>query len=156
MDAYSLIKTVHILGAAVLFGTGAGIAFFMLRGWLSKDTRVHAEVASGVVLADFAFTLPAVILQPLTGYLLIAGAGFDPLELWLVVSYGLYVLTGVCWLPVVWIQMRMKQMAVDAVLSGEALPGRYNRLFAVWCALGVPAFASVVAIFWLMVAKPQW
>ena len=156
MDAFSLIKTLHILGAAVLFGTGAGIAFFMLRSRFSADPRVRHAVARDVVLADFIFTAPAVVLQPVTGVALIRMAGHDPMEFWLVVSYGLFVLTGLCWLPVVWIQVRLRVMSVEAIQAGGRTPAGYRRLFNFWVMLGFPAFFSVIAIFWLMVGKPVW
>ncbi len=106
--------------------------------------------------ADFLFTLPGVILQPVTGAWLIVRAGFDPRELWLVASYALYILAGLCWLPVVWLQIRMKRM-LESKVAGTGFDGaEYERLRKVWFMLGWPAFVGLVVVFWLMVTKPSW
>lgn len=151
---YLAVKYLHVIGAAVLLGTGAGIAFFMLIAHLRGDPRVIAGVAGIVVLADFIFTATAVVVQPVTGVWLAWNTGYSLWEGWIALSIALYVLTGVFWLPVVWMQMRMRDLAVEAVARGEALPPLYHRLFWIWFAFGFPAFASVAAIFWLMIAKP--
>jgi uncharacterized membrane protein len=142
MSLYFALKIIHILSGAVLFGTGAGIAFFMLRAHATRDARTVAEVGRIVVLADFVFTTSAVVVQPISP--------------WLLAAYGLYVFVGVCWLPVVWIQYRMMKLAEQAAGQGAALPSAYHRLFRWWFALGWPAFAGVLAIYWLMVAKPTF
>jgi uncharacterized membrane protein len=154
MSAVLLLKTVHILSGAVLFGTGLGIAFFMLVAHRTREPRTVAAVASMVVLADLVFTATAVVIQPLTGAWLARLEGFRLAEPWLLASYGLYLLVGACWLPVVWIQLRMKRLAEAAALAGEPLPEAYASLFRVWFILGWPAFAGVIAIYALMVAKP--
>jgi uncharacterized membrane protein len=151
---YLALKLVHILSGAVLFGTGAGIAFFMLRAHATRDPATVAAVARIVVLADYVFTATAVVVQPLTGLMLIHLQGYSLTEPWLVAAYGLYVLTGACWLPVVWLQLRMKALATAAAAEGEALPALYDRYFRIWFALGWPAFAAVLGIYWLMIAKP--
>lgn len=151
---YELLKIIHILSGAVLFGTGAGIAFFMVRAHMTKNAATIASVGSIVVLADFLFTASAVVVQPISGLGLIHLQGYDLLEPWLVAAYALYVLVGVCWLPVVWIQMELAKLAKASVASGEPLPERYHRLFKTWFILGWPAFAGVIGIYWLMVAKP--
>lgn len=156
MTAYVLLKIVHILSGAVLFGTGAGIAFFMLRAHATKDARTVAEVGRIVVLADFVFTATAVVIQPISGLGLIHLQGWSLTSPWLKAAYGLYVLIGLCWLPVVWIQYRMMKLAEQAAGQGAALPSAYHRLFRGWVALGWPAFAGVLAIYWLMVAKPDF
>ena len=156
MTAYLLIKMVHILSGAVLFGTGAGIAFFMLRAHATKDPRTVASVGRIVVLADFVFTASAVVVQPISGLGLIHLQGWSLTSPWLLAAYGLYVLIGVCWLPVVWIQYRMMKLAEQAAGQGAPLPAAYHRLFRWWFALGWPAFAGVLAIYWLMVAKPNF
>jgi uncharacterized membrane protein len=108
------------------------------------------------VRADFIFTLPAVILQPITGALLILQAGYDPGQLWLVASYALYVIAGLCWVPVVWLQIRMKRMLEAKVAGGEFDGAAFERLRRAWFRLGWPAFLGLIVIFWLMVAKPAW
>ena len=150
-----LLKFVHVIGAAVLLGTGAGIAFFMLLAHRSGDARVIAGVARIVVIADFLFTASAVIIQPVSGLLLAQAMAYPLGQGWIVLSIMLYLVTGAFWLPVVWMQMRMHRLAEAAVMRGEALPGAYHRLFRWWFAFGFPAFAAVLAIFWLMIAKPD-
>jgi uncharacterized membrane protein len=117
---------------------------------------VHEKyfAARFTVLADYVFTAPAVVLQPLTGILLIINGGFDPHALWLNLTYGLYLLAGLCWLPVVWIQIQMKRMLASCVESGRDIPERYYKLYRVWFLLGWPAFLSLIAIFYLMITKP--
>ncbi|AAK24860.1 DUF2269 family protein [Caulobacter vibrioides] len=154
MDLYLATKAAHIIGAAVLLGTGAGIAFFMLMAHRTRDPALVAHTARIVVLADFIFTTTAVIAQPITGGALAMMAGFPLNTGWVAMSLALYVVTGLCWLPVVWIQMRLRRLAEAAVVAGEPLPPAYDRLFRVWFVLGFPAFAAVLAIVWLMVAKP--
>ena len=151
---YFILKYLHIVGASVLLGTGAGIAFFMLMAHLGKDPKTIAAVARIVVIADFVFTATAVVLQPITGLLLAREAGFTGWEGWIVLSMLLYVLTGAFWVPVVWMQKRMQRLAVEAVHRGVPLPTEYHRLFRWWFAFGFPAFVAVAAIFWLMIAKP--
>jgi uncharacterized membrane protein len=151
---FFVLKYLHLIGAAVLLGTGAGIAFFMLMAHLSRDTRLIAGVARIVVLADFVFTATAVIVQPLTGTLLAWEAGYALTDGWIALSLILYLVTGAFWLPVVWMQMEMRDLAQKAALAGEPLPHRYHRLFGIWFALGFPAFAAVMAIFWLMTTRP--
>ena len=151
---YEWLKIIHILSGAVLFGTGAGIAFFMLRAHMTRNVATMAAVGSIVVLADFVFTATAVVVQPISGLGLIHLQGYSLTEPWLLAAYGLYVLIGICWLPVVWIQMELAKMAKGAQADGVALPPRYFSLFRIWFILGWPAFAGVIGIYWLMVAKP--
>ena len=155
MDWYLFIKTIHIILSTILFGTGIGIAFFMF--YLSKletDLRVRATVARVTVLADFIFTTPVVLIQPITGIILAKMAGYDLFESWLVLSYILYIFTGFCWLPVVWIQIQLRDIASLALKNKTELPDRYYSLFKKWFYLGWPAFISVICIFFLMVFKP--
>ena len=154
MTLVLLLKWIHVLSGAVLFGTGAGIAFFMLAANRPRDPATVAATARMVVLADFLFTATAVVIQPLTGLALALLQGYRLTEPWLAVAMGLYVFTGACWLPVVAIQLRLKRLAEEAVARGEPLPERYHRLYRIWFALGWPAFAAVLTIYWLMVAKP--
>jgi uncharacterized membrane protein len=155
MLAYLALKFLHVIGAAVLLGTGAGIAFFMLMAHRTGDARVVAGVVRIVVIADFVFTASAVVVQPVTGVLLAWLLGISLWEGWIAVSLLLYLVTGAFWLPVVWTQMRMRDLAHQAVCAGKPLPPEYHRLFCTWFAFGLPAFAAVLAIFWLMIAKPQ-
>ena len=155
MSSYLLLRFVHIIGAAVLLGTGAGIAFFMLMAHLSRDTAVIAGVARIVVIADFVFTATAVVLQPVTGTLLAHMVGYPILDGWIGLSLILYIVTGIFWLPVVWMQMRMRDLAAAAVTAGGPLPREYHRLFRTWFAFGFPAFAAVLGIFWLMTSRPS-
>lgn len=153
-DLYSWLKLVHILSATVLFGTGLGTAFQMWMANRGGDVRAIAAVARNVVIADYLFTTPAVAIQPVTGIALIWIAGYDPFSSWLIAVYFLYVLTGACWTPVVKIQVRLRDVARECADSGLPLPPDYRRLMRRWTALGIPAFSAVIAIFWLMVAKP--
>ena len=156
MSLYLLLKVVHVIGATVLFGTGAGIAFFMLMAHRTGDARLIAHTAGTVVVADALFTATAVIVQPLTGAALAHVAGYPLLHGWIGASLVLYVVTGAFWLPVVWIQIRMRDLAREAVATGQPLPATYHRLWRLWFASGFPAFFAVLAIIWLMVAKPDF
>jgi uncharacterized membrane protein len=151
-----LIRWLHVIGASVLLGTGAGIAFFMLLAHRTDDPRLIAHFARSVVVADMLFTATAVIVQPITGAALAHGLGWSLAEPWIALSLALYVLTGLCWAPVVWIQMRMRNLAAEAANRGEPLPAAYRRLFRIWLFLGFPAFASVLAILWLMLSRPTF
>lgn len=152
---YFVLKYLHVVGAAVLLGTGSGIAFFMLMAHLSGKAAVIAGVARIVVIADFIFTATAVVLQPITGALLVLNVGYSIWDGWVMWSIVLYVLTGALWLPVVWMQMRLRDLATTAAAEGKPLPEQYHRLFWLWFAFGIPAFAAVAIILWLMIAKPQ-
>ena len=152
--SYHLLLTLHILGAAVLFGTGAGIAFFMGMSQRGKKPALIAHVAGTVVIADTLFTATAAVAQPVTGYLLARMQGWPLTEGWVALALILYVVVGVFWLPVVWIQIRLRDLARAAAQAGTPLPARYYRLYRIWFAFGFPAFFSVLAIVWLMVAKP--
>jgi len=156
MTSYLVLKFVHIVGAAVLLGTGAGIAFFMLLAHRTGRAEVIAAVARIVVVADLVFTASAVVVQPITGALLAWSIGYSLTDGWIAISLALYLLTGAFWLPVVWMQMRMRDLAAAAVRDGRDLPAEYHRLFRLWFAFGIPAFAAVLAIFWLMIVKPQF
>lgn len=156
MTLYFVLKYVHVMGATVLLGTGAGIAFFMLMAHLSVNAAVIAGVARIVVIADFLFTATAVIVQPLSGVWLAHIAGYSLLEPWLLTSIALYIVTGAFWLPVVWMQMRMRDLATAAVHTGLPLPDAYYRLFRYWFAFGFPAFGAVLVILWLMIVKPSF
>ena len=154
MTTYFILKFLHIIGAAVLMGTGAGIAFFMLMAHRTGEAATIAATARIVVIADYLFTATAVVAQPITGVLLAWQAGYALTEGWIVLSIILYLITGAFWLPVVWMQTKMRDLAAEAAASGAALPEIYHRLFRLWFAFGFPAFAAVTAIFWLMITRP--
>lgn len=154
MSLYIIIRSLHILSATILFGTGIGIAFFMFRSYFTSNLHEKLFAARNTVLADYVFTLPAVILQPLTGIALIHMVGYDWHDLWLMMTYIIYILAGLCWLPVVWIQIQLKNMVSDSLEHGTALPARYHKLFRLWFILGWPAFIGLVVVFFLMVMKP--
>ena len=156
MTGYFILKFLHVIGAAVLAGTGAGIAFFMLMAHRTGRAETIAAVARIVVAADFLFTATAVVAQPITGILLAWTAGYALTEGWIVASILLYLFTGAFWLPVVWIQKEMRNLAALAAARGEPPPPRYRRLFRMWFACGFPAFGAVLAIFWLMITRPRW
>lgn len=154
MDWYLLTRTIHIISSTILFGTGLGIAFFMW--WTNRNGDLAAKVfvAKTVVIADFLFTLPAVIIQPITGIILVNMVGYDYKSLWLVLTYLGYIIAGICWVPVVYIQIRLRNIAKIAIEKRSDLPAEYYRLFKLWFILGWPAFISLLGIFFLMVFKP--
>ncbi len=155
MTYYFVLKFLHVIGATVLLGTGAGIAFFMLAAHLSRDPATIAGTARIVVRADFLFTATAVVAQPVTGVLLAQNVGYSLLDGWIAWSIVLYLVTGAFWLPVVWMQMKMRDLAAAALREDRPLPPQYHKLFRLWFAFGFPAFAAVLAIFWLMIARPS-
>ena len=155
MTEYFMLKYLHVIGSTVLLGTGAGIAFFMLMAHRTGDAATVAVTARVVVIADFVFTATAVVAQPVTGILLVRTVGYDLTEGWILASIGLYLVTGAFWLPVVWMQAKMRDLAVKAAATGADLPEAYHRLYRWWFAFGFPAFFAVLAIFWLMIAKPE-
>ena len=150
-----LLRWLHIIGAAVLLGTGAGIAFFMVMAHRTGDVAAIAHTTSTVVIADWLFTASAVVLQPITGLLLAYMMGWSLTEGWILASIGLYIMVGVFWLPVVFIQMRLRDMARSAECSQSDLPAEYWRLYRIWNACGFPAFIGVLTIIYLMVARPS-
>ncbi len=147
--SYDVLKFLHILGAAVLFGTGAGIAFFLWRGIVFGSREGAVSVARLGVMADWLFTAPAVIIQPITGFLLVREVGYDLSEPWLVLAYCLYAVAGACWLPVVAIQIRVRN-----ILNRGGSEAEVSGLMRIWFWLGWPAFLSVMGIYWLMITKP--
>ena len=154
MSEYLVVKWIHVLSSTILFGTGIGSAFYMFFASRQADAKVAHFVVRHVVIADWLFTTTAIIVQPVTGVWLAHIAGLPLTAAWLLWSIVLYLVAGACWMPVVWIQYQMRAMARAAAESNTALPARFHRLFRVWVALGVPAFAALVVVFYLMVAKP--
>ncbi|MFL6581219.1 MAG: DUF2269 family protein [Burkholderiales bacterium] len=151
---YQIIKWLHVLSSTLLFGTGLGSAYYMFFASRTRDPRVIAVVVRHVVIADWLFTATSVVFQPLSGFYLAYLAGFPLNSRWIVWSIMLYLVAGACWLPVVWMQIRMRDMAVHAIQQGQALPPLYQRYLKRWVLLGIPAFGALVAVFYLMVAKP--
>ncbi len=156
MDWYLTLKWLHILSSTLLFGTGIGTAFQMVRAMRTGRVETIHSVASSVVLADWIFTTPAGVLQPLTGLALIHLTGHAPSEPWLLLTYAAYLLAFACWAPVVRLQIRIRDLAGAALAEGRPLPDEARRLYRLWFALGWPAFAALTGVFWLMVAKPTF
>ena len=154
MTLYFLMKYLHVLGAITILGTGTGIAFFMLMAHRSRDVALIAATAATVVIADMLFTLTAVILQPITGGVLMALSATTLAERWLVTSLALYAVAGLFWIPVVFMQIEMRNLARTALVQQTPLPPRYFALFRRWFCFGIPGFGSVMIILWLMIAKP--
>ena len=151
---YFILKYLHVIGGIVILGTGTGIAFFLLMAHLSRDPAFIGKTAAVVVKADILFTATAVILQPVTGYLLALELGLPLSEPWIAASLILYGIAGVFWLPVIWMQARMRDLALAAAAKKTDLPPAYHRLFRLWFAFGFPGFGAVALIVWLMIAKP--
>ncbi|WP_158668700.1 DUF2269 family protein [Bradyrhizobium guangdongense] len=154
MTLYLLVKYLHVLGAIVILGTGTGIAFFMLMAHRTHDAEFIARTASVVVVADAIFTLSAVIFQPVSGGLLMMLSATSITEHWLLASLALYAIAGLFWIPVVFMQIEMRDLARKAADQRTALPERYFILFRRWFAFGFPGFGATMVILWLMIAKP--
>jgi uncharacterized membrane protein len=154
MILYFIVKYVHVIGAIVILGTGSGIAFFMLMAHRSGDPAFIARTAASVVIADMLFTASAVVLQPITGGVLMALSTTSLSERWLATSLGLYAVAGLFWIPVVFMQIEMRDLARRAAAQNTPLPARYFVLYRRWFLFGIPGFGAVMAILWLMIAKP--
>jgi len=154
MNTYLVIKWIHIVSSVLMVGTGFGSAFYMFFANRSGDLRAQAVVSRLVVRADTWFTTPAVIVQPLSGFVMMHMAGWPWTTPWLLTSFALYLLAGACWLPVVWLQWRMAKMAQLATERAQSLPALYWRFARWWERLGYPAFIAMVVVFYLMVNKP--
>jgi len=155
MDTVIVVKWLHVLSSAVLFGTGIGTAYQMLMAWRSREPVIIARVAHQTVWADWLFTTPAGIVQPLTGFYLVRALGYDLMETWLVATYALYLLALACWLPVVGLQIRVRNLAGEAAAAGTLVPASCDSAMRTWFTLGWPAFGALVAVFYLMVARPS-
>ena len=151
-----LVHTAHVLGGCILIGTGSGIAFFMLMAHRSNDPYFVAQTASVVVIADMIFTATAAILQPISGFLLMQHLGWGLEDRWLMISLGLYVVIGMFWLPVLGIQTRMRDEARACLQTKTKLSPTYHRLYRIWFACGIPAFAAILVLLWLMVTRPAF
>ena len=154
MNLYLTLKWIHILSSVVLVGTGLGSAYYMFFANRSRDLAAQAVVTRLVVQADWWFTTPTVLLQPATGLAMVHLAGFPLSTPWIAASLVLYAVAGLCWLPVVWLQIRMRALAQQAAEAGTPLAPLYWRYARWWEWLGYPAFAAMVVVFYLMVAKP--
>ena len=160
MNTYLLLKMTHILSSVLLVGTGLGSAFYMFFANRSGSVPAQAVVSRLVVRADWWFTTPCIFIQPITGIAMAHMAGWPLTTPWLALSLGLYVLAGICWLPVVWLQLRMRDMAIKAAEAEQSAPGDdvlpplYWRYARWWEALGYPAFVAMAVVFYLMVNKP--
>jgi len=154
MTLYFLVKYLHVLGAIVILGTGTGIAFFMLMAHRSGDAAFIARTAATVVIADMIFTLTAVLLQPVSGGVLMILSATGITERWLLASLVLYAVAGMFWVPVIFMQVEMRDLARTASEKHQPLPSRYFALFRRWFLFGIPGFGSVMIILWLMIAKP--
>ena len=151
---YFIVKWLHILSATIIFGTGIGTAFFMFTANRERNlTHIHLTTRY-VVIADWIFTAPAVVFQLISGLYLMNAGGYHPTDAWIVEGLLLYGFAGACWLPVVWMQIKMRNMAATALSKGQKLPDRYWTYNRWWIILGSLAFPSVIVIFWLMVMKP--
>ena len=155
MIFYFIAKYLHVLGAIIILGTGAGIAFFMLMAHRSGDVAFIARTAATVVVADMLFTASAVVLQPLTGLALMIITSTSVWERWLFLALVLYAVAGLFWIPVVFMQIEMRNLAQSASTNREMLPPRYFTLYRRWFLFGIPGFGSVMTILWLMIAKPM-
>jgi uncharacterized membrane protein len=154
MTLYFLVKYLHVLGAIMILGTGSGIAFFMLMAHRSGEAAFIARTSGVVVIADALFTLSAVLLQPVTGGVLMALSSTGIGERWLATSLVLYAVAGAFWVPVVFMQIEMRDLARAAAGNSTPLPPRYHALFRRWVLFGIPGFGSVMIILYLMIAKP--
>ena len=153
MNEYAILKFVHILSATFLFGTGVGTAFFMWMAHKSGDISTLRRTTRHVILADWVFTATSALIQPLTGFLLMQELGWSFASTWFVAVVFLYLLVGVCWIPVIFIQYRLRDF-VDSVAQFSELPVQYHETMGKWTALGIPAFVAIILLFALMVFKP--
>jgi uncharacterized membrane protein len=154
MNTYLLLKTLHILSSVLMVGTGFGSAFYMFFANRSGNVQAQAVVSRLVVRADWWFTTPSIIIQPVSGIAMMHLAGWPLTTPWLALSIVLYVIAGACWLPVVAMQIRMAKLATVAADSNYPLPDEYHRLARRWERLGYPAFVAMLGIYYLMVNKP--
>ena len=152
---YIAVKWLHILSSTLLFGTGIGTAYFMICAVLTRNAVIIAAVGKSVIIADWIFTATTIVIQPITGFYLIYLANIPLTHAWVMWSTGLYILAGGCWIPVVWLQMKMHRLAVNARDDNTSLPSLFWRYFRAWITLGIPAFIALIIVFYLMVAKPM-
>ncbi len=152
---YAWIKILHIVSAAVLFGTGLGTAFYMFYVNQQKNITLIAKATAAVVVADWFFTATSGVIQAITGFVLVYLKGYPLFSLWVLGSVVGYVIAGIFWLPVVWLQMRCRDLAFAASVNNTPLPAEYRRYFKIWWLLGIPAFIALIGVFYLMANKPE-
>jgi len=150
------IKYLHMVSATILFGTGLGSVFYKWRADRSGDIHAIAVTNRNVVLADWIFTTPTVLLQPVSGLFLVYLNAYDWHTPWLLISIVLFIVAGLCWLPVVFLQIKMRNISTRCAAQSEPLPPQYHHIYRIWCLLGIPAFIAMLAIFGLMVTKPDF
>ncbi|MCG8429156.1 MAG: DUF2269 domain-containing protein [Chromatiales bacterium] len=155
MIEYALLKWIHILSATLLFGTGLGSAFYKWCADRSNNIPAIAHTNRMVVIADWAFTTPTIIIQPITGIWLLSLLHIPLTQGWVLLTFGLYLLAGGCWLPVVYLQIRMRDLAMQAQRDKRPLTNTYQRYTRLWFWLGIPAFGAMIGVYFLMVFKPQ-
>lgn len=154
IELYSIVKTLHIMSSVLLVGTGFGSAFYLFFANRSNNLAAQAVVAKLVVRADWWFTTPTVIFQPISGFWLVYLSGYPLKSFWILGALLMYVVAGICWLPVVWLQIKMERMLNESVTLNKPLPRTYWKYAQRWELLGIPAFIAMLAVFYLMVAKP--
>ncbi|MDR3442233.1 MAG: DUF2269 domain-containing protein [Legionella sp.] len=152
---YAWIKILHIISAAMLFGTGLGTAFYMFYVNQQKNVALIAKATAAVVVADWLFTATSGAIQAITGFILVYLKGYSLLSLWVLGSILGYVIAGICWLPVVWLQMRCRDLAFASSVDNTPLSTKYRRYFRIWSLLGIPAFLALIGVFYLMTNKPE-
>jgi uncharacterized membrane protein len=150
---YLVLKWVHVLSSTILFGAGVGSAFHLFVSTLRRQVDGIAASTRNVVIADWLLTTPTAILQPVTGLWLVHEAQIPFSTPWVAWSIGLYIVAIACWLPVVWIQIRMRDVMAEAARTRSPVPAAYDRYFHQWVALGFAAFFAFLLVFWLMVGK---
>jgi len=153
MEYYLTFKLIHILAAVVVTGTGAGIAFFMFMANKSNNPHAIYITAKHVILGDWLFTTPAVIIQIISGIILMKIQGYSFSSPWFYWVLGLFIFIGLCWIPVLKIQYKLRELAKKSLELNEVTP-EFRSLMRTWTLLGIPAFTAILAIFWLMVFKP--
>ncbi|ACV25949.1 DUF2269 family protein [Kangiella koreensis] len=153
MDSYLLLKLLHILSAIMVMGTGAGIAFFMFMAYRSKNMQAISVTARNVILGDWIFTFPAVIIQFVTGLLLMEKLNYSYTSLWFYWVVGLFIFIGACWVPVIRIQYLLFSQAKLSLSQGK-LTDKFNRYMVWWISLGIPAFLAIIGLLFIMVFKP--
>ncbi|MGL4635768.1 MAG: DUF2269 family protein [Beijerinckiaceae bacterium] len=155
MDYFWIVKWLHIVSSTILFGFGAGTAWYLWNAHLTRDPGIIASVGRMVIKADWIFTGTSGVVQPISGIALVYLGGYSLFEPWLLLTYLLYVLAFACWAPVVWLQIKAQKLAAVAHKTGEPLGAEYFKAMHFWFLLGWPAFIGLMVIFWLMTTKPK-
>ena len=152
---YAWIKILHIISASVLFGTGLGTAFYMFYVNQQKNVALIAKATAAVVVADWLFTATSGVIQAISGFILVYLKGYSLLSPWVLGSILGYIIASICWLPVVWLQMRCRDLAFASSIDNTPLSTTYRRYFRIWSLLGIPAFIALIGVFYLMANKPE-